>query len=97
MNETKTDNSKVNENLLNEVKVLNKQNKELLALNIDLREQLFIHGVSNSFTFEQVENLLKTQRTNCVVAVMKYITDDEILEKISDAPMYDYKKALNKK
>jgi hypothetical protein len=46
----------------------------------------------SSFTFDEVEKLLKTQRENCVVAVMKYITDDEILEKISDAPMYDYKK-----
>jgi len=60
-------------------------------------EQLPIDVISSSFTFEEVENLLKTQRTNCVVAVMKYIMDDELLEKISDAPMYDYKKALKKK
>ena len=60
-------------------------------------KKLSIHGVSCSFTFEEVEKLLKTQRTNCVVAVMKHITDDEILKKISDAPMYDYKKAKNKK
>ena len=97
MNKIITDNSKVNENLLNEVKVLNKLNKELIVKNIDLKEQLIIHGVSSSFTFKEVEKLLKTQRTNCVVAVMKYITDDEILKKISDAPMYDYKKAKTKK
>jgi len=56
-----------------------------------------LNGVGCSFTFEEVEKLLKTQRENCVVAVMKYVTDDEILEKISNAPMYDYKKLKTKK
>jgi len=41
-----TDNSKVNENLLNEVNALNKQNKELIVKNIDLQEQLVLSGVS---------------------------------------------------
>tara|TARA_R100000544_G_C2177839_1_gene35399 strand:- start:48 stop:296 length:249 start_codon:yes stop_codon:yes gene_type:complete len=42
-----TDNSKVNENLLNEVNAVNKQNKELVVKNIDLQEQLLIQRVSN--------------------------------------------------
>jgi hypothetical protein len=41
-----TDNSKVNENLLNEVNAVNKQNKELIVKNIDLQEQLLIQRVS---------------------------------------------------
>lgn len=41
-----TDNSKVNENLLNEVNALNKQNKELIVKNMDLQEQLLIQRVS---------------------------------------------------
>ena len=40
MNKIITDNSKVNQNLLNEVKALNKQNKELIVKNMDLQEQL---------------------------------------------------------
>ena len=63
----------------------------------EYKEQLTLTDVGSSFTFDEVEKLLKTQRGNCVVAVMKYITDDEILEKISDAPMYDYKKLKTKK
>ena len=42
-----TDNSKVNENLLNEVNAVNKQNKELIVKNMDLQEQLLIQRVSN--------------------------------------------------
>lgn len=41
-----TDNSKVNENLLNEVNNVNKQNKELIVKNMDLQEQLLIQRVS---------------------------------------------------
>jgi len=41
-----TDNSKVNEKLLNEVKSLTKQNKELKAKNKDLQEQLITQRVS---------------------------------------------------
>ena len=52
---------------------------------------LSLLGVSGSFSADEVDELLSTQRTNCVVAVIKYITDDEILEKIAKAPMYDYK------
>ena len=63
----------------------------------EYKKQLTLTNVGSSFTFDEVEKLLKTQRGNCVVAVMKYITDDEILEKISDAPMYDYKKLKTKK
>jgi hypothetical protein len=61
------------------------------------KEQLNLSSVVSSFTFEEVENLLKTQKENCVVAVMKDISRTEILKKISDAPMYDYKKVMNKK
>jgi len=42
-----TDNSKVNENLLNEVNAVNKQNKELIVKYMDLQEQLLIQRVSN--------------------------------------------------
>jgi hypothetical protein len=61
------------------------------------KKQLTLTDVGCSFTFEEVEKLLKTQRGNCCVAVMKHILDDEILYKISNAPMYDYKKAKAKK
>tara|TARA_R110000796_G_scaffold82985_1_gene181925 strand:- start:410 stop:691 length:282 start_codon:yes stop_codon:yes gene_type:complete len=51
-----------------------------------------LHDDNCSFTFEEVEVLLKTQRGNCCVAAMEYIVDDEILSKINNAPMWDYRK-----
>jgi len=50
-----TDNSKVNENLLNEVNNVKKQNKELIVKNMDLQEQLRLYRVSNSSDLYVVE------------------------------------------
>jgi len=82
-------------------KILNKLNEYYPNdenYNKDLVNELFdLYGVVSSFTFEEVEKLLKTQKTNCRVAAMRYTKDMELLKKISDAPMYDYKKVMNKK
>jgi len=61
-----TDNSKVNENLLNEVNALNKQNKELIGKNIDLQEQLLIQRVS--------------QQRELLLAYHRYLTEELSLD-----------------
>jgi len=61
-----TDNSKVNENLLNEVNALNKQNKELIVKNIDLQEQLLIQRVS--------------QQRELLLAYHRYLTEELSLD-----------------
>ncbi len=51
-----TDNSKVNENLLNEVNAVNKQNKELIFKNMDLQEQLLMKDVMHCLS-QEIEKL----------------------------------------
>lgn len=63
-----------------------------LPPNVFADEILNLLSISGSLSFEKVDELLETQRINCVVAVMSDIKDDVILEKIARAPMYDYKK-----
>tara|TARA_R110000744_G_scaffold263563_1_gene377859 strand:+ start:470 stop:763 length:294 start_codon:yes stop_codon:yes gene_type:complete len=78
--------------LYEKIELLESKNQKLELDKTRLQHKLSLHVVGCSLTFKEVDKLLNTQKTNCRVAVMRYIKDNEILNKISNAPMYDYKK-----
>ena len=78
--------------LYEKIELLESKNQKLELDKTRLKHKLSLHGVGCSLTFGEIDDLLKTQRQNCRVAVMRYVKDNEILNKISNAPMYDYKK-----
>mgnify|MGYP003674229780 CR=1 FL=1 len=76
-----TDNSKVNENLLNEVNNVKKQNKELIVKNMDLQEQLLIQRVSQqrelliAYELSEIENPNIREKVLAKQKVEKYISN----------------------
>tara|TARA_R110000823_G_C15713795_1_gene477861 strand:+ start:93 stop:386 length:294 start_codon:yes stop_codon:yes gene_type:complete len=78
--------------LYEKIELLESKNQKLELDKTRLQHKLSLHDVGCSLTFKDIDKLLNTQKTNCRVAVMRYIKDNEILNKISNAPMYDYKK-----
>ena len=78
--------------LYEKIELLEVKNQKLELDKTRLQHKLSLHDVGCSLTFGEIDKLLKTQRQNCVVAIMPYIRDKEIISKIANAPMYNYKK-----